>query len=85
MGFVKQLNGTSATGYKCSCIWNLSDPYSFGVWKTGGYRNCQGRGFGYFRDYDKLVNMLKEYAVPIENIIAFSFNGNTEEFIDTTV
>lgn len=49
-----------------------------------GYRNCQERGFGYFRHYDKLVSMLKEQNLPIENVIAYTWDGETLEFTDQT-
>lgn len=46
------------------------------------YKNCEDRGFGYFRDYDKLKNTVKSHNIPIQNIIGYIWNGDTEEFIN---
>ncbi len=48
------------------------------------YKNCSERGFGYFRDYDKLVEAIKTNKVPIGNVISYSWSGKTEEFKDIT-
>lgn len=39
------------------------------------YRECQGRGFGYFRQPDKLKEAIKKNKLAKENIISFSFNS----------
>jgi len=49
-----------------------------------GYKDCGGRGFGYFRDYDKLIYTINENKIPVNNIIAYSWNGKTEKFKDIT-
>lgn len=49
-----------------------------------GYRFCEGRGFGYFRDYGKLAQAIKTNYINSESIIAYSWNGNTKKFIDIT-
>lgn len=49
-----------------------------------GYKECEGRGFGYFRDYDKLIKTVIANRVPVQNIISYSWNGKTEEFKDIT-
>lgn len=49
-----------------------------------GYKSCEGRGFGYFRDYDKLKNALKNNNLSPENVIAYSWEGETEKFEDIT-
>ncbi len=36
------------------------------------YKECGGRGFGYFRNYEKLVKAVKEYKLEPKNIYAFS-------------
>ena len=48
------------------------------------YEECDGRGFGYFRDYDKLVNAVKENNISMDNIISFSWNGKEGEIRDIT-
>lgn len=49
-----------------------------------GYKKCENRGFGYFRDYAKLVDAIQTYGVPINNVIAFSWNGQEESFTNIT-
>lgn len=49
-----------------------------------GYRYCEGRGFGYFRDYKKLVKSVRVNNVPLENIISYSWNSKTQEFKDVS-
>lgn len=46
-----------------------------------GYRECDGRGFGYFRDYDKLMKTVRENNISIDAIIAYSWNGKTQTFM----
>lgn len=48
------------------------------------YIECDGRGFGYFRDYDKLINAIKENNIPLDNVIAYSWSGKTENLEDIT-
>lgn len=47
-----------------------------------GYKSCQGKGFGYFREYELLAETLKTHQLPIENVIAYSWQGETEQFSD---
>lgn len=51
---------------------------------TEGYRQCGGRGFGYFRNYDKLITAIRTNKIPPENVISYSWNGKTEEFKNIT-
>lgn len=51
---------------------------------TQTYKECDGRGFGYFRDYDKLVEAVLVNAIKPEEVIAYSWNGKIEEFNDIT-
>ena len=48
------------------------------------YIECDGRGFGYFRDYDKLISAIKENNLSFDNIIAYSWHGKTGELQDIT-
>lgn len=48
------------------------------------YIECDGRGFGYFRDYDKLILAIKENNIPLDNVIAYSWNGKTENLVNVT-
>lgn len=49
-----------------------------------GYRNCDGRGFGYFREYTTLVNAVAANRIPVGNVISYSFRGKTGGFTDIT-
>lgn len=48
------------------------------------YIFCQGRGFGYFRNYDRLLTSVKSNKISPENVIGFSWEGKTEKFKDIT-
>lgn len=49
-----------------------------------GYRECDGRGFGYFRKLDNLKKAYKENKLTKENIIAFSYISSANSLIDIT-
>lgn len=49
-----------------------------------GYRFCDGRGFGYFRDYSKLVETVKQNKLAPESIIAYSWDGKAQRFASIT-
>lgn len=48
------------------------------------YKKCQERGFGYFRDYRKLIDAVKNNSINLESVISYSWNGSKEEFKDIT-
>ena len=48
------------------------------------YRFCNGRGFGNFRNYDKLIASIQEFGIKPEEVIAYSWEGQKEKFIDIT-
>lgn len=48
------------------------------------YKVCDGRGFGYFRDINKLREVAIANRLSPESIIAFSFHGGTNELTDIT-
>jgi hypothetical protein len=62
-----------------SCIYKGEFLYDI---LSQDYRECNGRGFGYFRDYDRLKQSVIVNSVPINNIISYSWNGNTEDLKD---
>src|SRR3989344_1528499 len=51
---------------------------------TEGYRQCDDRGFGYFRNYDKLITAIKTNKISSENVISYSWNEKKEEFKNIT-
>lgn len=56
-------------------LWEITDQ---------GYRQARGRGFGYFRNLDLLAQTFAEYNIPIESVIAFSWEGERKRFSDIT-
>lgn len=50
-----------------------------------GYRECFGRGFGYFRNYDKLVKLVKTNALKPEAVFAFSYDAGGRRLTDITL
>lgn len=78
---------------KMLMIWYQKDEHFSGCMYEGqfllklleeSYRYCEGRGFGYFRKYDKLVNAVKVNNIFAESIIAYSWSGREESFTDIT-
>lgn len=43
-----------------------------------GYREVDGKGFGYYRDFEKLRQDSDLYEMSLENIYAFSYDGGTK-------
>lgn len=48
------------------------------------YRYCEGRGFGYYRKFEVLSDALQENDFSPENVIAFSYDSNSDELVDIT-
>lgn len=49
-----------------------------------GYRECDGRGFGYFRRLDKLKKAFKENKLTKDNIIGFSYISSKKSLVNIT-
>jgi len=50
-----------------------------------GYDEVDGVGFGYFRQYDKLMKTLKEKNLPIDMVYSFKWHGGPNRtIVDTT-
>ena len=49
-----------------------------------GYREYNGRGFGYFRDYEMLKDTLQDYKLKEDSIISFSWSSKYNALVDTT-
>lgn len=49
-----------------------------------GYKEVDGRGFGYFRDYSLLSATLKEYNLPTESVVAYSWDSKQEKLTNIT-
>lgn len=48
------------------------------------YKECEGRGFGYFRDKKLLLEAINRNNLSPENIIGFSYSSKTNSFRDIT-
>lgn len=64
------------------CLFDF-EPEAFHM-LTQRYRECDERGFGYFRDYDKLINAIRENNISADSIIAYFWKGKTKDFKDIT-
>lgn len=49
-----------------------------------GYRECEGRGFGYFRKMEQLKRAVKENKFPTQNINAFTYDSSSNSLTDIT-
>lgn len=49
-----------------------------------GYRECEGRGFGYFRKLENLKVTVEENNLPVESIIGLRYNSSTHQLSDIT-
>lgn len=50
-----------------------------------GYREGEGRGFGYFRDMNKLKETMKQNNLSLESVIGYRYYGNTNTLQETTL
>lgn len=64
------------TFYKDRFLWELT---------SQGYKDDQGRGFGYFREYDQLKDAVKINKLKPESVIAFRWDSNTNSLTDITI
>lgn len=46
------------------------------------YKECEGRGFGYFRSFDKLKEFIRSSQISPELVIGFRFNSSTNVLSD---
>ena len=49
-----------------------------------GYKFCDGRGFGYFRQYDKALKLIEKNEASIDDLIVYSWNGDSQNFTDVS-
>lgn len=53
------------------------------IWGQG-YREIEGNGFGYFRQYSKLAEAIKEFHLSPENVYAFRYDRQTKKLENIT-
>lgn len=51
---------------------------------TQGYRECEGRGFGYFRKWENLISAIDAEGLTSEDIIAFEYDSSRNLLKDIT-
>lgn len=61
--------------YKDRFLWDI---------KSEGYKEIEGYGFGYFRDFEKVKKTVKDYQLPLDCVISFSWKKDSNLFLDTT-
>lgn len=66
-----------------SCFFNPSEDFLYNIYAQD-YKFCQGKGFGYFRKFDKLKISLKENNLSSASVIAFRFSSATNSLQDIT-
>lgn len=52
----------------------FQEDYLWGIWDEG-YKEIGDQGFGYFREYDKLLNVIRNNNLSSENVYAFEWKG----------
>lgn len=61
--------------YEGQFLWDL---------KSQGYKEVGDQGFGYFRNFSLLKEVIKEYNLPIESVVAYSWNSKQEKLTNIT-
>lgn len=61
--------------FKDNFLWDI---------KSQGYKEIDGRGFGYFRDFSTLTDFLSKNKVSIDNIIGYSYNSKNQILLNIT-
>ncbi|KKR11068.1 MAG: hypothetical protein A2694_01140 [Candidatus Blackburnbacteria bacterium RIFCSPHIGHO2_01_FULL_40_17] len=59
--------------YKDNFLWDIT---------AQGYKESEGRGFGYFRDFDELAGVIMNYNIPITSVVAYSYNSVGQQLTD---
>ena len=67
-----------------ACFFPPEDDFLYAIAEQG-YRECQGRGFGFFRDFSELKKAVLENKLLAESVIAFSFSSQNNSLTDITL
>lgn len=49
-----------------------------------GYKEIGNKGFGYIREFDLLKSTVKEYNLPVDSVVAYSWDSKTNKLTNTT-
>ncbi|MFA5771037.1 MAG: discoidin domain-containing protein, partial [Patescibacteria group bacterium] len=47
-----------------------------------GYKEFQGTGFGYFRNFEKMADTLEDYKLPLSSVISFRYDSKDNSLED---
>ncbi len=61
--------------YSQNFLWGIT---------SQGYREQDGRGFGFYRKYNDLLSDLKQYNISPEKVVSFRWRSNTEALTNQT-
>lgn len=59
----------------------FQDKYLYAIVEQG-YKECEGRGYGYFRKLDSLKEAVSQYKIDPNNIISFKYTSGEEKLED---
>lgn len=60
------------------------DKYLYTITEEG-YKECEGRGYGYFRKLDSLKETVRRYGIDHDNIISFRYISGEDELEDISL
>ncbi len=57
------------------------------LWDIGAqdYKEVNGVGFGYYRDFEKMQRTVLQYNLPIDSIIGYRYDSKLNQLMDTTI
>ena len=64
-----------------ACFFN--DQFLY-VQLSQGYRECEGRGFGYFREEGKLDKFMEQSSIKKDEVVGFQYIASEEKLVDIT-
>lgn len=62
--------------FKEDFLWDLN---------AQGYKEIEGTGFGYYRDFELLKKAMKKYNISSSSVIAFSWESQTESLVNISL
>lgn len=62
----------------------FKDKYLYAIFEQG-YKECEGRGYGYFRKLDSLKEAVGQYGIDPNNIISFRYISGEDKLADISI
>lgn len=66
-----------------ACFFDYRYDFLYNIYSQG-YKECEGRGFGYFRKLQDLKLAIKENTLPRDSVIGFRFDSHTNSLAEIT-